>query len=153
MILCRKHFDCVFCLGSTRKFTLSECEGSRGWRLSYIVSCLGWNYCLGCKCGLSHYLLPVLYRCNSHCKWYWVLSGRMLRINIWRYQKKKVVGLERGPLSLVNTTEELLDRKVDNVGSLTSHNPIGLHGPYFTLCHFSSIVYLARLTFSGRCRW
>jgi hypothetical protein len=26
--------------------------------------------------------------------------------------KKKVVGLERGPLSLVGTTEELLDRKV-----------------------------------------
>jgi hypothetical protein len=26
--------------------------------------------------------------------------------------KKKVVGLERGPLSLVSTTEELLDRKV-----------------------------------------
>jgi hypothetical protein len=28
------------------------------------------------------------------------------------YQKKKVVSLERGPLSLVSTTEELLDRKV-----------------------------------------
>jgi hypothetical protein len=28
------------------------------------------------------------------------------------YQKKEVVGLERGPLSLVSTTEELLDRKV-----------------------------------------
>jgi hypothetical protein len=28
------------------------------------------------------------------------------------YQKKKVVGLERSPLSLVSTTEELLDRKV-----------------------------------------
>jgi hypothetical protein len=28
------------------------------------------------------------------------------------HQKKKVVGLERGPLSLVSTTEELLDRKV-----------------------------------------
>jgi hypothetical protein len=28
------------------------------------------------------------------------------------YQGKKVVGLERGPLSLVSTTEELLDRKV-----------------------------------------
>jgi hypothetical protein len=28
------------------------------------------------------------------------------------YQKKKVVGLERGPLSLVSTTEELLGRKV-----------------------------------------
>jgi hypothetical protein len=26
--------------------------------------------------------------------------------------KKKVVGLKRGPLSLVSTTEELLDRKV-----------------------------------------
>jgi hypothetical protein len=26
--------------------------------------------------------------------------------------KKEVVGLERGPLSLVSTTEELLDRKV-----------------------------------------
>jgi hypothetical protein len=29
------------------------------------------------------------------------------------YQKKKVVGLERGPLSLVSTTEELLERKVE----------------------------------------
>jgi hypothetical protein len=29
-----------------------------------------------------------------------------------RHYKKKVVGLERGPLSLVTTTEELLDRKV-----------------------------------------
>jgi hypothetical protein len=28
------------------------------------------------------------------------------------YQKKKVVGLERGPLSLVSTTEKLLDRIV-----------------------------------------
>jgi hypothetical protein len=28
------------------------------------------------------------------------------------YQKKSVVGLERGPLSLVSTTEELLDGKV-----------------------------------------
>jgi hypothetical protein len=29
-----------------------------------------------------------------------------------RALQKKVVGLERGPLSLVSTTEELLDRKV-----------------------------------------
>jgi hypothetical protein len=29
-----------------------------------------------------------------------------------RIKKKKVVGLERGPLSLVSTTEELFDRKV-----------------------------------------
>jgi hypothetical protein len=33
--------------------------------------------------------------------------------NSWRYQIfREVVGLERGPLSLVSTTEELLDRKV-----------------------------------------
>jgi hypothetical protein len=32
----------------------------------------------------------------------------------WHYQKKKVVGLERGSVSLVSTTEELrvFDRKV-----------------------------------------
>jgi hypothetical protein len=29
-----------------------------------------------------------------------------------RHYQKKVVGLERGPLSLVSTSEELLDRKV-----------------------------------------
>jgi hypothetical protein len=29
-----------------------------------------------------------------------------------RHYQKKVLGLERGPLSLVSTTEELLDRKV-----------------------------------------
>jgi hypothetical protein len=29
-----------------------------------------------------------------------------------RHYQKKVMGLERGPLSLVSTTEELLDRKV-----------------------------------------
>jgi hypothetical protein len=29
-----------------------------------------------------------------------------------RALQKKIVGLERGPLSLVSTTEELLDRKV-----------------------------------------
>jgi hypothetical protein len=31
---------------------------------------------------------------------------------VYVYTQKKVVGLERGPLSLVSTTEELLDRKV-----------------------------------------
>jgi hypothetical protein len=46
-------------------------------------------------------------------------SGQSSWLQIWRpgfdtrhYQKKNVVGLERGPLSLVSTTEELLDRKV-----------------------------------------
>jgi hypothetical protein len=46
-------------------------------------------------------------------------SGQSSWLQIWRpgfdskhYQKKKGVGLEQGPLSLVSTTEELLDRKV-----------------------------------------
>jgi hypothetical protein len=34
------------------------------------------------------------------------------RVRFRALPKKKVVGLERGPLSLVSTTEELLDRKV-----------------------------------------
>jgi hypothetical protein len=33
---------------------------------------------------------------------------------------KKIVGLERGPLSLVSTTEALLDRKVENYGTPTA---------------------------------
>jgi hypothetical protein len=50
------------------------------------------------------------------------LCGLVVRVLGYRYggpgsipdttKKKKVVGLERGPLSLVSTTEELLDRKV-----------------------------------------
>jgi hypothetical protein len=34
------------------------------------------------------------------------------RVRFPAIPKKKVVGLERGPLSLVSTTEELLDRNV-----------------------------------------
>jgi hypothetical protein len=34
------------------------------------------------------------------------------RVSDKKERKKNVVGLERGPLSLVSTTEELLDRKV-----------------------------------------
>jgi hypothetical protein len=41
------------------------------------------------------------------------LQIRRLRFDSRHYQKK-VVGLERGPLSLVGTTEELLDRKVED---------------------------------------
>jgi hypothetical protein len=39
-------------------------------------------------------------------------------------RNKKVVGLERGPLSLVSTTEELLDRKV--AGSCLENREYGL---------------------------
>jgi hypothetical protein len=36
----------------------------------------------------------------------------MLEFDSRHYQQKKVVGLEQGPLSLVRTTEELLDKKL-----------------------------------------
>jgi hypothetical protein len=40
------------------------------------------------------------------------LQIRRLGFDFRHYQKIKVMGLERDPLSLVSTTEELLDRKV-----------------------------------------
>jgi hypothetical protein len=52
-------------------------------------------------------LRPPLWS-SSQSSW---LQIRRPGFDSWHYQKK-VVGLERGPLSLVSTTEELLDRKV-----------------------------------------
>jgi hypothetical protein len=40
--------------------------------------------------------------------------------------QKKVVGLERGPLSLVSTTEELLDRKVAAPVQKTVNTAVGI---------------------------
>jgi hypothetical protein len=40
--------------------------------------------------------------------------------------KKKVVGLERGPLGLVSTTEELLDRKVAAPVYKTENTAVGI---------------------------
>jgi hypothetical protein len=44
--------------------------------------------------------------------------------------EKKVVGLERGPLSLVSTTEELLDRKVAAPVSKTEIMAEGIRHAY-----------------------
>jgi hypothetical protein len=41
-------------------------------------------------------------------------------------KKKEVVGLERGPLSLVSTTEELLDRKVAAPVYKTENTAVGI---------------------------
>jgi hypothetical protein len=41
-------------------------------------------------------------------------------------RKKKVVGLERGTLSLVSTTEELLDRKVAAPVKTTENTAVGI---------------------------
>jgi hypothetical protein len=62
-------------------------------------------------------------KCYQLLMWFWRpplwSSGQSswLQIQGSRFRfpdttKKKVMGLERGPLSLVSTTEELLDRKV-----------------------------------------
>jgi hypothetical protein len=59
--------------------------------------------------------------------------GQSYWLQIWRpgfdsrhYQKKKVVGLERGPLGLVSTTEELLDRKVVAPVYKTENTAVGI---------------------------
>jgi hypothetical protein len=41
--------------------------------------------------------------------------------------RKKVVGLERGPLSLVSTTEEILDRKVAVPVQKFENTAVGIH--------------------------
>jgi hypothetical protein len=41
-------------------------------------------------------------------------------------RNKEVVGLERGPLSLVSTTEELLDRKVAASDWKTENTAVGI---------------------------
>jgi hypothetical protein len=47
--------------------------------------------------------------------------------------RKKVVGLERGPLSLVSTTEELLDRKVAAPVYKTENTALGIrHADHVT---------------------
>jgi hypothetical protein len=54
------------------------------------------------------------------------LQIRRPKFDSRHYQKKKVVGLERGPLSLVSTTEELLDRKVAAPVLKTENTAVGI---------------------------
>jgi hypothetical protein len=65
--------------------------------------------------GLSHEVIYSLVM-NSLCSIILIFEGlctdQEARVRFPALPKKKVVGLERGPLSLVSTTEELLDRKV-----------------------------------------
>jgi hypothetical protein len=55
---------------------------------------------------------------KTYCFWklFWIETGQniinFIFVIIIVTRKQKIVGLERGPLSLVSTTEELLDRKV-----------------------------------------
>jgi hypothetical protein len=59
--------------------------------------------------------LPRLYLCMCGL----VVKSSWLQIQnpgSWRYQNFLVVGLERGPLSLLSTTDELLQRKRSGSG-------------------------------------
>jgi hypothetical protein len=56
---------------------------------------------------------------------YW-LQIQGSRVRFPDTTKKKVVGLERGALSLVSTTEELLDRKVAAPVKKTENTAIGI---------------------------
>jgi hypothetical protein len=48
------------------------------------------------------------------------------RVGFPALPEKKVVGLERGPLSLVSTTEELLDRKLAAPDYKTENTAVGI---------------------------
>jgi hypothetical protein len=63
------------------------------------------------------------------------LCGLVVRVLGYRYggpssipgtTRKKVVGLERGPLSLLSTTEELLERKVVAPVYKTENTAVGI---------------------------
>jgi hypothetical protein len=69
---------------------------------------------VGCKCKVSFRKhgaeLPAAYTVR-HTRGVPLLFSKLCP-SVPGHYKKKVVALERGPLSLVSTTEELLDRKV-----------------------------------------
>jgi hypothetical protein len=59
-------------------------------------------------------VLPVRYELNLYmlCRRKFLDTDPEARVRFPTLPEKKIVDLERGPLSLVSTTEELLDRKV-----------------------------------------
>jgi hypothetical protein len=67
---------------------------------------------------------------NDQSSW---LQIQETRFDSRHYQKKKVVGLERGALSLVSTTEELLDRKLATSVWKTENTAVGIrHADHVT---------------------
>jgi hypothetical protein len=75
------------------------------------------------RCSYKQLFQQILtIKCISFFPWFDHLCGIMVRVlgyksggpgSILSTTRKKSSGLERGPLSLVSTTEELLDRKVE----------------------------------------
>jgi hypothetical protein len=72
------------------------------------VYCILYGSVVGIITYFINYIGPPLWSSGQS---FWLQIQRP-GFNSRHYQDKKVVGLERGALSLVSTTEELLDRKV-----------------------------------------
>jgi hypothetical protein len=66
------------------------------------------------------------HRGGLHCVVEAFTCVRAIPGSIPGHYKEKVVGLERGPLSLVSTTEELLDRKVAAPVYKTENSTVGI---------------------------
>jgi hypothetical protein len=67
------------------------------------------------------------------------------RVRIPVLRNKKVVGLERGPLRFVSTTEELLDRKVAAPVYKTENTAVGIrHADHVALSNRKSWQSLRR---------
>jgi hypothetical protein len=64
--------------------------------------------------------------------------------------RKKGVGLERGPLSLVSTREELLDRKVAAPVQKTENTGVGSHHADHVAPSISKKLVIASPTSCGR---
>jgi hypothetical protein len=102
-VSCEVRTQFICCVKESRPPLLSS--GQSSWLQNAVVLCFLWgaNWIYICYveegrlCGLVVRVLD--YRSGG--------PGSILGTN-----KKKVVGQERGPLSLLSTTEELLDRKV-----------------------------------------
>jgi hypothetical protein len=68
-----------------------------------------WIGFIGLRSGFNVWLLLNVFKTDAkNC----IFTFYVKSSSIPALPEKKVVGLERGPLSLVSTTEELLDRKV-----------------------------------------
>jgi hypothetical protein len=64
--------------------------------------------------------------------------------------EKKVMGLERGPLSLVSTTEELLDRKVATPVYKIENTAVGIRHADHVAPSVRKTLVITSLTSGGR---
>jgi hypothetical protein len=84
---------------------------------------------------LRKYATKIWTELICHITWTDRLCGLVVRVLGYRFggpgsisstTRKKILDLERGPLSLVSTTEELLDRKVAALVYKTENTAVGI---------------------------